>query len=37
MKIFVDFGPSKILQSDNDLAYLNKAMDEMRSRFGFKN
>jgi transposase InsO family protein len=37
MKIFVDFDPPKILQSDNDLTFLNKAMDEMRSRFGFKN
>jgi hypothetical protein len=37
MKIFVDFGPPKILQLDNDLAFLNKAMDKMKNRFGFKN
>jgi hypothetical protein len=37
IKIFVDFGSPKILQSDNDLAFLNKAMDEMKSKFGFKN
>jgi hypothetical protein len=36
-KIFVDFGPPKILQSDNDLAFLNKAMNKIKSRFGFKN
>jgi transposase InsO family protein len=36
-KIFVDFGPPKILQSDNDLAFLNKVIDKMKSKFGFKN
>jgi hypothetical protein len=37
MKIFVDFGPTKIFQSNNDLAFLNKTMHKIKSKFNFKN
>jgi transposase InsO family protein len=37
IKIFVDFGPPKILQSDNNLAFLNKTIDKIKSKFNIKN
>jgi hypothetical protein len=35
LKIFVDFGPPKILQSNNDLAFTRRVMDDLRGKFGF--
>jgi hypothetical protein len=36
LKIFVDFSPPKILQSNNNPAFTRRVIDDLRGKFGFQ-